>query len=68
MSTMSHGVRLWNEGGSIVNRACAYVLLALGKASRQLGLKLEMPAWGEDAYFSFPNGVKVSLVNRDVLC
>ena len=61
------GIRLWDEAGSIVNKACAYVLLALGKASRQSGASLWMPPWGEDSSFQYPNGVIVTLLNRDVL-
>ena len=38
------GLRLWSEKDSIVNKACAYVLLSLGRMSRESGLSLAMPA------------------------
>ena len=52
----SHGIRLWEEGDSIVNEQCAYVLLALGRASCEKGLSLSMPPWGTDCQAAFPNG------------
>lgn len=63
----SHGVRLWSEEDSILNTACAYVLLALGRASRLQGATLIMPAWGLDGSLAYPNGVTITLLNRDVL-
>ena len=55
------------EEKSILNERCAYVLLALGKASRDSGLELTMPAWGNDCQAKFPNGVTITLLNRDIL-
>jgi hypothetical protein len=67
MSTDNVGLRLWEESKSILNRACAYVLLALGRASREKGLSLDMPSWGANCTGTFPNGVIITLLNRDVL-
>ena len=63
----NHGIRKWEEGNSILNKTCPYVLLALGRSSIEKGLSLTMPAWGGDGYMSFPNGVVVKLYNRNVL-
>ena len=63
MNTQQHGIRMWRESDSIVNTACAYVLLAVGKASRKCGVALHMPPWGEDCELTFPNGVIVKLLN-----
>ena len=65
--TTSRGPGFWRERDSIVNRLCPYVLLALGRASIEKGLSMWMPAWGEDGYFAYPNGVKVVIHNRHVL-
>ena len=67
ISTDHHGIRSWDELACIVNKQCAYVLLAGGRASRERGLSMSMPAWGEDAQACFPNGVTITLLNRDVL-
>ncbi|MDC0525857.1 hypothetical protein OAO87_02565, partial [bacterium] len=67
METDHHGFRCWDEPGGIVNKACAYVLLALGRMSHMRGLSLVMPSWGKDPQMVFPNGVTVTLHNRDVL-
>eukprot|EP00966_Prymnesium_polylepis_P133761 3091796-Prymnesium_polylepis.1 len=61
------GLRKWDENNAILNPACPYVLLALGRASKEQGLSLHMPAWGADGSFSFPNGVMMKLFNRNVL-
>ena len=61
------GVRLWSEKDSIVNTQCAYILLAIGRASREQGLSLHMPGGGGDCTAQFPNGVIITFFNRDVL-
>ena len=61
------GFRVWAEKESILNKACAYLLLALGRASREQGLALDMPAWGGNCKATYPNGVFITLLNRDVL-
>ena len=67
MDTINQGLKKWEENNSILNRACPYVLLALGRASIEHGLAMYMPGWGADGYFSYPNGVMVKLYNRNVL-
>ena len=51
----------------MLNKACPYVLLALGRASIEKGVILLMPAWGADGHFAYPNGVRVTFHNRYVL-
>ena len=63
----SHGIRVYRGDNSILNTLCAYVLLALGRASREQGVHAVMPAWGRDGYFEYPSGVRVTLLNRSVL-
>eukprot|EP00966_Prymnesium_polylepis_P268447 6201980-Prymnesium_polylepis.1 len=67
MVTVNHGIKKFEEKNGIHNPACPYVLLALGRASRENGLEMHMPPWGADGYFSYPNGVTVKLYNRNVL-
>ena len=67
MVTVNHGIKKFEEKNGIHNPACPYVLLALGRASRENGLEMHMPPWGADGYFSYPNGVMVKLYNRNVL-
>ena len=67
MLTHNKGMRVWNEKQSILNEVCAYVLLSLGRASLEQGMDLVMPAWGKDCTVSWPNGVIVKLLNRNVL-
>jgi len=63
----SHGIGVYRGDNSILNTLCAYVLLALGRASREQGVNAVMPAWGRDGYFEYPSGVRVTLLNRSVL-
>ena len=63
----SRGVGLFRENDAILNRLCAYVLIALGRASREQGVKAVMPSWGHNGYFEYPSGVRVTLLNRHVL-
>jgi len=65
--TENAGLKLWEEQHSILNKACAYVLLSLGRASIEKGLSTDIPAWGADCFATFPNGVIVKLLNRNVL-
>ena len=67
MITESHGMRKWLEKNAIKNELCPYLLLALGRASRERGVEMHMPRWGTDGHFSYPNGVVVKLYNRNVL-
>ena len=60
------GVGLFKEKQVIINTLCPYVLLSLGRASIEQGIRLHMPGWGEDGYFVYPNGVKVTLLNKMV--
>ena len=60
------GTRKYVASDAIYNPKCAYVLIAIGRASIQQGVKLVMPAWGADGYFEYPNAVRVPLLNRRV--
>ena len=48
MQTSSHGIRAFREKNSILNPKCPYVLLAIGRASREQGVcrivGVELPA------------------------
>ena len=61
------GTRKYIAPNAIFNPKCAYVLIAIGRASIQQGVKLVMPAWGADGYFEYPNAVRVPVLNRNVL-
>ena len=63
----NRGLARFTEADAILNDRCAYVLLAIGRASKQQGVTLVMPPWGADGYFEYPNGVRVTLLNRHVL-
>ena len=63
----SRGIGAFREKDAILNRTCAYVLLALGRASKEQGVRMVMPEWGGDGYFVYPNGIRVTLLNRNVL-
>ena len=56
------GTRKYIAPNSIFNPKCAYVLIAIGRASIQQGVKLVMPAWGADGYFEYPNAVRVPVL------
>ena len=67
MPSWRHGIVAFDESDSIYNPACAFALAAIGKASAERGVKLEMPGWGADGYFEYINGVRVTVLNRQVL-
>ena len=67
VQTDANGIRAYRETGAIYNPSCAYVLLSIGRASIESGVKLEMPSWGEPGKFVYPNGVSVTVHNRNVL-
>ena len=62
----SAGLRTYREKDGILNKACPYFLLAGGRASREQGVVAHLPAWGEEGYFEFPSGVRVTLYNQFV--
>ena len=66
LETRDHGVKLWKEPDAILNPACPFALLAIGRASITLGVSFKLPAWGEDGYFEYPSGVQVTILNRNV--
>ena len=43
------------------------MLLSLGRASLEKGLDVHLPGWGGETYATFPNGVKITLFNVNVL-
>ena len=58
---------IFREHNAILHEACAYTLIAVGRASREQGLSLWMPPHGTDGYMQFATGVRVTLLNRQVL-
>ena len=66
MVTDQHGVRCFREKDSILNRKCAFVLIAIGRASIEQGVVIVMNAWGKGGHFSYPGGVTVSFLNKSV--
>lgn len=67
VETVSHGIRAYTEEDAILNPACAYVLLAVGRASIERGVAMTVPAWGEVGHLTYPNGVSIQIHNRNVL-
>ena len=61
------GLGFYREKDALLHEACAYTLLAIGRASREQGVAMVMPAWGCEGYFEYPNGLRVALLNRSVL-
>ena len=57
----------YREEHAILHEACAYTLIAVGRASREQGVSMYMPGYGQPGYFMFPSGVRVTLLNRHVL-
>lgn len=51
---------------AILNPSCPYVLVPVGRLSHTKGVEVNMPAWGRDGHFRFPNGVRVRMVNKNV--
>lgn len=64
--TTSKGPMVLTVEDAILNTACPYILIPVGKLSRTRGIELYMPPWGKDGYFEYPNGVRVRMVNRNV--
>lgn len=62
----SKGPMVLTVEDAILNTACPYVLIPVGKLSRTKGIELYMPPWGKDGYFQYPNGVRIRMVNRNV--
>ena len=67
METDDGNIGTYSEEHAILHEACAYSLVAIGRASREQGVSLYMPPYGEHGYFMYPSGVKVTLLNRHVL-
>ena len=67
VQTCDHDVLAYAERGAILNEKCPFVLLALGRASIEQGVSVCVPPWGGDGYFEYPSGVRVCLLNRNVL-
>jgi len=66
MMSKGHGLKIFEEAGSILNESCPYILIAIGRASHEQGVSLPLPAWGKDGFFEFPDGVQLSFLNRQV--
>ena len=49
MESDNHGYFKYGEKDSIKNKNCPYVLIAIGRASFQMGASLYMPAGGGNA-------------------
>ena len=60
------GIFAYRESNAILNTSCPYILFAIGRASREQGVSTVLPPWGQDGYFEFPSGVRVTLYNRFV--
>ena len=60
-------VGAFSQPDSIYNKRCAFALAAIGWASINQGVTMVMPSWGMDGYFEYPNGIRVTLLNRQVL-
>lgn len=65
-ATTNKGPMMLTIEDAILNTACPYILIPVGKLSRTKGIELCMPPWGKDGYFQYPNGVRVRMVNRNV--
>eukprot|EP00966_Prymnesium_polylepis_P323304 7379509-Prymnesium_polylepis.1 len=62
----NRGMRMWREPESVFNRRCAYLLLSGGRASIREGMTMWLPGWGADGVLTWPNGVKVRVLNKYV--
>ena len=67
METDTGEIGAYREDGAILHEACAYSLIAVGRASREQGVSMWMPPHGEHGSFRYPNGVSITLLNRYVL-
>jgi hypothetical protein len=67
MESDRHGVFKYGEKDSIKNKNCPYVLIAIGRASFQMGAALYMPSGGGDGTIAFRGGVTITVHNRKVL-
>jgi len=67
MESDRHGVFKYGEKDSIKNKNCPYVLIAIGRASFQMGASLYMPSGGGDGTIAFHGGVTITVHNRKVL-
>ena len=63
-----HGIFKFNEEDSIKNaNNCPYVLIAIGRASFEMGASLCMPVGGGNGTIAFRGGITVTVHNRKVL-
>ena len=60
-------VGYYTEADCVFHPPCPYVLLAIGRGSWEQGISMFMPAWGGVGHFDYPNGVRVPLLNHNVL-
>ena len=67
MERDNHGVFKYGEKDSIKNKNCPYVLIAIGRASFQMGASLYMPAGGSNGTIAFRGGVTITVHSRKVL-
>ena len=67
MESDNHGIFKFKEKDSIKNVNCPYILIAVGRASLEMGAALFMPGYGENGTLAFKGGITVTVHNRKVL-
>ena len=64
--TEANGVMLYRRPESILHPPCPYALMAPGRASKEAGVSMWVPSYGQDGYLEFPGAVRIVIHNISV--